>query len=178
MPTVIHKLPFFSEPNPVEFQGRRIAVVSDQIILWVSIARMGLPDLPRNALRFPAVLDIGFNHSFLIQQDHLVRWAGFGPSHFRTIGSLPVRGRDVPLLNANVWLHQNRPGKRDEFSDQQPYCLELDRGIAVCPAEMGDYPRLPLLGLRAIRWGNLHVAVDGHKRHVTIRTPRRFWIFG
>ena len=154
-----------------------MAVVSDQIVLWVSIARMGVSELPTNASRFPAVLDIGFNHSFLIQQEHLVRWAGFDPRHFRTIGSLPVRGRDVPLFNANVWLHRNMPEMRDEFADQPPYCLELDRGIAVCPPEMGDYPRLPLLGLRAIRWGKLHVAVDGERCHVTIRTRRRFWIF-
>ena len=26
MPIIIHKLPFFAEPKPVEFQGRRIAV--------------------------------------------------------------------------------------------------------------------------------------------------------
>lgn len=178
MPTIIQKLPFFSKPEPVEVQGRRIAVVSDQIIVCVSIARTGTPRLPENALRFPAVLDPGFTHSFLIQQDHLLRWAGFDPRHFRTTGSLPVRGRTVPLLNANIWLHRNQPGQRDEFSAQPPYCVELDQGIAVCPPEMGDYPRLPLLGLRAIRFGNLHVAIDGQRCHVTIRTPRRFWILG
>ena len=177
MPTIIQKLPFYSTPQSVEVQGRRIAVVSDQIIVWVSIARMGTPGLPDNALRFPTVLDPGFNHSFLIQQDHLLRWAGFDPTHFRTTGSLPVRGRNVPLLNSNIWLHRNQPGQRDVFSDQPPHCVELDRGIAVCPPEMGDYPRLPLLGLRAIRFGNLHIAIDGQNRHVTIRTGRKFWPF-
>ena len=49
------------------------------------------------------------------------------------------------VLGCNVWLHRNVPGQRDQFLEQPPHCLELN-GIAVFPKELGNYPRLPLLG--------------------------------
>ncbi len=83
----------------------------------------------------------------------------------------------VALLAGNVWLHANEPGKRDTFSDQPPFCVQLDNGFAVA-SNRANAPRLPLLGLRALRWANLHSSIDGKNCHASIRTARRFWIFG
>lgn len=46
----------------------------------------------------------------------------------------------------------------------------LPRGIAVYP-NGENYPRLPLLGLRAILSNNLHLAIDGEGKSVNLRTP-------
>ena len=35
----------------------------------------------------------------------------------------------------------------------------------------GCYPRLPLVGLRAILSNRVHLAVDGERQQVTLRTP-------
>ena len=48
--------------------------------------------------------------------------------------------------------------------------LRLARGIAIHPASEA-YPRLPLLGLRAILSNHLYLAVDGERQQATLRTP-------
>jgi hypothetical protein len=42
---------------------------------------------------------------------------------------------------ANVWLHSNVPGKRDELADAPPFCLELYPGIGLAAAGMRASPR-------------------------------------
>ena len=57
----------------------------------------------------------------------------------------------------------------DEFSDAPPFCLELPLGI--CPAAMPRAPRLPVLGLRGLRFANLELLIDGHpSRPFSLRT--------
>jgi hypothetical protein len=55
-------------------------------------------------------------------------------------------------------------------SSDQPLFLDLPAGIGVYPDD-ADYPRLPLLGLRAILSNNLFLNVDGKHASVTLRTP-------
>ncbi len=61
------------------------------------------------------------------------------------------------------------PGQRDEFAADPPFCLELN-GIAMFPAVLGNLPRLPLLGLRALVMNRLHLSVDGDALNVTLAT--------
>jgi hypothetical protein len=77
-------------------------------------------------------------------------------------------GQRIPLCSARVWLHHNEPGERTVASSQYP--LILPRGIAIYP-DGENYPRLPLLGLRAILSNNLHLAIDGENNSVNLRTP-------
>ena len=67
-------------------------------------------------------------------------------------------------------------GRRDALADRPPHLVEAQRGIAVHPA--GDFPRLPILGLRAIAENALTLNIDGAKRTATLRTPLRWWPFG
>jgi len=176
---IVRNLPFYDHTTAVEFRGRSIPVKHDQIIVWVSLSEMGQRQLDPNAPRLPAVLDTGCNHAFVIRQRHLVEWAGIHSQYLRRLRPTRAYGVSVPQLAANIWLHPNRPGHRDEFSDQPPFLLGTEQGIAVIPqsADQGN-PRLPLLGLRAIRWNHLHLTIDGDHCRVNIRTRRRFWIFG
>jgi hypothetical protein len=82
----------------------------------------------------------------------------------------------VPLRAANVWLHPNRRGERDQFSGAPPFLLEIDSGIGVWD-ETDDYPRFPLVGPRAFFLAGLEVCVDHRKLRINVRTPRRFWLF-
>jgi hypothetical protein len=129
--------------------------------------------------RFPAVLDTGFSHNFGIREEHLVRWAGIQPGYFRKIGDVHVSNVTVSLHLADVWVHRNQPGQRDEFADDPPFCLELAQGIVMYPAGSPDAPRLPVLGLRGLKWTGLHLSIESDHRRVWLRTPRRrFWFFG
>src|SRR5262245_23267545 len=113
----------------------------------------------------------------------MARWAGLRTQNLRALGQARVRGigtgaQMVPLYAAALWIHRNRPGQRDQLTDESPHRLALDTGIALHPHQGADAPRLPLLGLRALVTNNLHLAIDGRRRYVTLRAPRRWWFFG
>lgn len=175
MPTIIRDLPYFEEEKSVTVRGRGYPVFSYQIILWASVTHKGLETLDSSTPRFPAVLDTGFTHNFLIQPDQLKSWAGLMPEHLKQLGQFRAYGELVPLHAANVWLHPNAPGERDQFSGAPPFRVELDLGIGICPIGMQRAPRLPLLGIRGLDRADLEVLL--RHRRVTIRTPRRFWFF-
>jgi len=84
--------------------------------------------------------------------------------------------RVIPLHGASVWLHANVPGRRDEFSRARPFLLEITEALHYLGADL--YPRLPLLGARAMRAAKLRVSIDYSKCRVTVNTERRFWFFG
>jgi hypothetical protein len=178
MPTILQALPFYPYPTSVEVQGRHYPVQSDQIIVWVSLGFKGLRDLDPRIPRFPAVLDTGFTDTFLIHEQQLRQFAGLRLSHLRRVrGSFHVHGRSIPIHAGNVWLHTNKAGTRDEFSPRQPFLLDVLRGIGISSgAEI--YPRLPLLGNRALRWAELQLHIDYRRCRVSLRTPRRFWPLG
>ena len=56
-----------------------------------------------------------------------------------------------------------------------PFKLMIDEGIAVFDA---DWPRLPILGLRALTKNKLQTFVYGDTKQVLIRTPPKwYWPF-
>jgi hypothetical protein len=175
VPYLVRKLPFHSTRTSVTVQGRVVPIKADQIIVWVSLARGGAAGLERGSSRFPAILDTGHNHNFSIQEQQLIEWAHVDPRTLSRLGEIRLGGDRLPLLEANVWLYPNVPGKPDLAASGAPFCLELDAGVAVYPRAMATAPRLPLLGLRAMRLGGLRLNIDCQALSVTIRTSRRFW---
>jgi hypothetical protein len=178
MPAILRKLPFFDRFTRVAVQGQEYGILPGQIIVWVSLGPKGLHDLDTRAPRFPAVLDSGFTDGFLIHQDHLRRFAGLQLLHLRKLNSfLHPPGRRIPIHAANLWLHPNEPGKRDAIANAKSFFMEIPRGIGIC-SDADGYPRLPLLGARALLRSELQVFIDYKKCRVSVRTPRRFWLFG
>jgi hypothetical protein len=47
----------------------------------------------------------------------------------------------------------------------------LREGIAIYPDDGSNYPRLPLLGLRAIIKNNLKLVIDGKRKYVSLSSP-------
>ena len=179
MGAVIRKLPWFEHGTQVTVRGQSVAVKPEQIVLWISLAEWGMSALPANAPRFPAILDTGCNHNLLIQEKHLVEWAGIPTQHLHSLGSVRVSGRRAIRVAAHVWLHRNRHGTRDDLLPDSAFLLEMPVGIAVVPAGSGDsFPRLPLLGLRAFRVAGLQWHVDCRRCRLTIRTRRWSGVFG
>jgi hypothetical protein len=177
MPTILRQFPFFEKHTTAAVPRGSVTVRPYQIVVWVSLHPMGRPNLPPSAPRFPAVLDLGHSHNFSITGEHLSGWAGFAPGALRTLGSIRIAGRRVPLVAANVWIHGNQVGQRDAFADRPPFCIQLDSGIAVYPEGTPAVPRLPLLGLRGLRRADLQLHVDCRKCLVSLHTARSFWPF-
>jgi hypothetical protein len=141
----------------VDVSGEVVPIRAFQIILWVSLS--GEDTLPGNAPRFPAVLDAGHGHNFSIQERQLDRWAGVHRGWCARLGAILVNRQEVPLLRAGLWVHRNRPGTAELFSN--PVRPPIPEGISVYPAAALAPPRLPLLGLRGIVRNRLRLVIDG-----------------
>jgi len=171
VPKILQNLPFFEVPTDLHVPGAELRILHHQIVVWVSVTGPAAASLPAHAPRFPAVLDTGFNDNFLIQEQQLQSWAGINPSDLTITDRLSVGGLSIPLREANLWIHPNQPGSRDAFSGAQPFCLELDTGIGVWPRALPGARRLPLLGLRGLRQGDLQLELDCRRCRVSLRTP-------
>jgi hypothetical protein len=176
MPTILRDLPFSEERAEVEFNRRSISNKPDQIMVWVGITEGDQTEFDPRLPAFPAILDTGLSYSFSIRHEHLLRWAGLDPRWLRSAGDVRISKETVPLYKADVWLHPNVPGKRDRASGGEPFRF-VPKSIAVYPPTMSSAPRLPLLGLRALRLARLHLTIDCDRCSVTLRTARRFWFF-
>jgi hypothetical protein len=161
----------------VRVQGHEVRVKADQIIIWVSLTEARRENLDPGYTYFPAILDIGHNHNFAIQEQQLVSWAGMDPRVLTRVGGIRIGGERLPLFEVDVRLHTHVPGNRDTFRNKPPFRLELDEGVAIYPRALTSAPRLPLLGLRALRVAGLRLSIDGQTQSVSVRTPRRFWLF-
>jgi hypothetical protein len=177
MPTILDRVPI-PEKDDVTYVGTEmVRVKAYEILVWVSLTPKHPPsDWQPGTRRFPAVLDSAHTHNFSLQAQHLTRWSGLTPQRLRPLGRLRKAGLESPLYAANVWIYFNQPGERDALRECPPYRLELPRGIAVHPDE-SSFPRVPVLGLRALITNRLHLTVDGEHRFASLRTPRRFWLF-
>jgi hypothetical protein len=175
MATILRNLPFSDRLSTVEVRGRPYRVLPNQVLVWVSLGRFGQPAFDPRTPRFAAILDTGFTDNFLIHEQHLRQFAGLEAEQLtRYREDLRAHGRRIPILMANIWLHRNRSGERDRFASTEPFLLELDRGIGVC----GDpdlFPRLPLLGARALRRAQARLLIDYGKCRVSLQTPSRLW---
>jgi hypothetical protein len=177
MPAILRDLPFSVQPSTLVAGDDVVVVRPYQIVLWVSVVSHRFQELPPNAVRLPAILDTGLSHNFSIQSSQLQSWSRIPSDSLRVLRRARINRVDVPLYGADLWIHPNRPGERDRFTDARPFRLTLAQGIAVYPADTPGEPRLPLLGLRALVKNNLHLTIDGKNRRVGLRTARRFWLF-
>jgi hypothetical protein len=170
MTAILRDLPFLHVEDEVAVGLERVRVKPYQIVVWVSLTARNVLELPPHAPRVPAILDTGHNHYFSIQARHLTRWARTEEAGLPPRDRIRERGRHPPLRAANVWIHPNRCGERDAFSDDRPFLVPLEQGIAIYPGE-SDYPRLPLLGLRTLVQNKLHFTMDPERCVVNLRTP-------
>jgi hypothetical protein len=178
MATVLRKLPFFDEFTSIDVHGRAYRVFPYQLVVWVSISPVGVSELDPRTPRFPAVIDTGFTDNFLIHRRQLREFAGLEADVLpRWRDDLRAPGRRIPIRVANLWLHPNRPSERDSIADRAPVLLELHRGIGVS-VDADEYPRLPLLGARALRRSSLRLSIDDWKCHMSLATPKRLWFLG
>jgi hypothetical protein len=169
MTSILRQLPFQQQADEVSFGLERIAAKPYQIILWVSVTKASVVQLPPHAPRFPAILDTGHSHNFSIHERHLAEWASVSAHQLSKRGHTTIQHERVPLHDATVWIHPNEPGKRDEFADQPPYRFDFLEGITLSPGSA--HPRLPLLGLRALVRNKLHFALNSERCAVNLQAP-------
>lgn len=175
MPTLLDRAPFPDVRTEVFVRNEFVRLRPNQIILRVSLTIPRVKSPNPLAVPFPVILDTGYTHTFALQEQHLFDWGGLRPDALPAVGTTSDRGTRVPLRAANIWVHPNRPRAREVNTERAPYPLKTEFGIAVYPA--GDFPRLPLLGLRAVAENDLVLKVNGRRREATLRAPRGWWPF-
>jgi hypothetical protein len=143
--------------------------------MWVTLSLRPVHSPNPLAIPFPAILDTGHTHTFSIHERHLTEWAGLQPDILPVLATIRERERRILLRAANIWVHPNERGFRDRLADIPPHFVDADSGIAIYPGN--DFPRLSIIGLRAIAENNLVLKVDGPMRQATLRTPIRLWPF-
>ena len=80
------------------------------------------------------------------------------------------------LREANLWVHLNESRQRERLADAPPQLMAAPEGIAIYPE--GDFPRLPILGLKMIADNKLVLKVNGWRREATLRKAIKWWPFG
>lgn len=170
MTAIVRQLPFFEEPTEATVGGEQVLVRPFQIIVWVSISSGG-----SLSPRFPTVLDTAFNLTFAISEDQLRKWGGLDPATLRTIGRTRINKQYLELKRADVAVHRNLKGLRDQFSNREPFEIPLREGIAIYPPDNPQCPRLPLLGMRALVRNDITLSVDGKRKIVSLNKPTRWF---
>lgn len=176
MSVLLNRSPFFDDSSLVSFGNERILVRGNQVIAWISLTIRRVTEPNPISVPFPAIVDTGFSHSFAINERHLIAWAGMRPETMDILSTVRDRGQRIQLRAANIWCHCNQRRVRDQLTTHSPIGLAAPKGIAVYPD--GDFPRLPILGLRVIAENDLILKVDGPRREATLRTGRGWWGFG
>jgi hypothetical protein len=166
MPTIIRRLPFIDKDRSLQFRGHSCTVRRDQIIVWLSLLPTAVPFDRASAPAFPVILDTGYNHNLLIQENHLESWAECSTDALTRAGSMYVNNQSVALYDANLWLHHNIAGRIELDGEAFPLQLPTNGGIGI-PTRA---PRVPLLGIRALRSADLHVSIDCQRGIVSIRS--------
>jgi len=164
MRTIIDSSPL-SGPAWVQVKsGERIQIWPRQTIVWVSVTPPTFIALPTEWPRFPAVVDSGFNSTFLISELQLRAWAGIDlqrlptPPDDRT-GHPTIRGRAVRMFEGAVWIHTNVSGTIDLDSRHEPFVLYATPGVIVSPPGKA-FARLPLIGMKILEDNGLQLAFD------------------
>jgi hypothetical protein len=169
---LLNRSPFSNNPSDVFFKTERVRIRDNQIILWMTLTIKRITSPDPSATPFPVILDTGFSHSFSIREHHLVNWAGIQPEELALLGTIRDRNQKVLLRAANIWVHPNVSCSRDKLIEQVPHSLDGLGGIAIYPRE---FPRLPILGLRAIAENKLSLEIDGARREATVQRAIKWW---
>ena len=85
---ILNRLPYSKKHSTLSVREEIVSVKPYQIIIWVSVAPVSLREWNSATPAFPAILDIGTNHNFVISRSHLVRWGGIQPEFLRRLGRL------------------------------------------------------------------------------------------
>jgi hypothetical protein len=159
------QLSYHARKTHVSFADKIIDVKAYQIVVWVSVTLESIQDWDAKTPRFPAILDTGNNHNFAITESQLSVWAGLAAGSLSPTKRIREQGEKIQLRRAALWLHMS----------DAPFRINVVDGIAVYE---GNWPRLPILGLRALTNSKLQTFIYGDVMQVVIRTPPRwYWPF-
>jgi hypothetical protein len=131
---------------------------------------------------FPAILDTGFNRTLAVDERHLQKILGkHSPTPLLPYTWKDGHGveRDCFDINQNMWIYRlpYHPDKRlHKITPETMYILRKTKTVRVVGPMKGTqrypdlaWPPLPLLGLEALIYNQIHLFVDGKAREYRLR---------
>ena len=102
---ILDRLPYSKKHSTLSVREEIVPVKPYQIIIWVSVAPVSPSEWNSATPAFPAILDIGTNHNFVISRSHLIRWAGIQPEYLRALGATRLDDKRLVTREADIWLY-------------------------------------------------------------------------
>ena len=174
MSVILNALPYLNREYRLQTSIRgadSYLIRQNQIVCWASLTPEGVAWARHdNRSMFPVVIDTGNGRNFNIREDQLVTCAG--ATHLVELfgNNVIVNGQKVSLRKATLWLYRNRPGELAADINVDPFPIDFSGGIEVFndPVKT-SFPRLPLLGMRALHVSQLELTINAAERHVFLR---------
>jgi hypothetical protein len=156
-----------------------IAVQPPKMIVGISITVSEEQSFPRGVWTVPAVIDTGFNGGLAINELTLGKWAGVKKEYLTVAPRQKLDdGREFDPCYGNVWLHKSAYKSPSSKHYESPLLLEKLGAIHVMVSKDDEpcWPRLPVLGLRALLNQNLQLRMDPRQGSFVISAKRTIFV--
>ncbi len=168
MPFRLTRVPLVGEEHDVAPGGVAITLRVYQPVIWVRLVPW-VGSVHPEAVTFPAVLDTGNNHSFLIPTTLFQSWTRLDPAAFVTKHTVRVHGHVLSCHGLNVEVYRTRNGNPTE---RRAGRLQTDRGVVIVGHALEPFfPRLPVIGVRCLRASRATFTLDGGRGTYTLTGP-------
>jgi hypothetical protein len=168
MPFHLARVPLVEKERVVVLDGIEVTLRIYQPVVWVRLVPWVGATHPE-AITFPAVLDTGNNHSFLIPATLFRAWTRLDPASFVTKHTVRVLGHELSCHGLNIEVY--RMGTMSAH-DRRVGRLQTDRGVVVVRESLeAHFPRLPVLGVRCLCASRAIFTVDGGRATYSLRGP-------
>lgn len=168
MPFRLTRVPLVEEEHTVTLGGVAISLRIYQPVIWVRLVPwVGSPH--SEAVTFPAVMDTGNNHSFLIPASLFRAWTRLDPASFVTKHTVRVHGHELPCYGFNIEVYRVRKGNTTQ---RRAGRLQTDRGVMIVGEGLEPhFPRLPVIGVRCLCASRATFMVDGGRATFSLHGP-------
>ena len=156
------RVPLVEFDHTLTIGGTDITLRTNQPVVWVRLVPWA--GSTTEAVAFPAVVDTGNNHSFLIPGPLFRVWAGQDLDSLTPTRTLStVNGHAVSCYGFNLELL--RLSEDGGPVERVAARLQTGQGVAVVPDSLAaHFPRLPVLGVRCLIVNRTRFALDGDMR--------------
>jgi hypothetical protein len=168
MPFRLTRIPLVPAEQTLTPGGVRITLRLYQPVIWIRLVPWVGSAHPE-AMTFPAVLDTGNNHSFLMPATLFAGWTRLDPSALKTRHTVRANGVELSCHGLNIDVYRMRNGNP---TSRVAGRLQTDRGVVLVPERHEHlFPRLPVIGVRALCASRATFTVDGQRKAFSLRGP-------
>ena len=168
MPFRIARVPLVATEHVVSPGGVGVTLRTHQPVVWVRLVPwVGPPD--PGSVAFPAVVDTGNNHTFLIPGPFFRAWTNTDYRTLPTGRQLRVNGLPLQCYHFNLDLLRVRD---ERATDRVAGQLQTDQGVVIIPdALVPNFPRMPVLGVRCLTVNRVTFTLNGDRHTFSLSQP-------